>query len=30
LYPIPPPPETVTSCSDGGVIGVVPGIIGTI
>ena len=30
LYPNPPPPETVTNCSDGGVIGVVPGIIGSI
>ncbi|XP_014672899.1 PREDICTED: adenylyltransferase and sulfurtransferase MOCS3-like isoform X2 [Priapulus caudatus] len=29
LYPIPPPPETVTNCSDGGVLGVVPGIIGS-
>ncbi|XP_070578956.1 adenylyltransferase and sulfurtransferase MOCS3-like [Ptychodera flava] len=28
LYPTPPPPETVTNCSDGGVLGVVPGIIG--
>lgn len=28
LYPKPPPPESVTNCSDGGVIGVVPGIIG--
>ncbi|XP_016300666.1 adenylyltransferase and sulfurtransferase MOCS3-like [Sinocyclocheilus anshuiensis] len=28
LYPAPPPPETVTNCSDGGVLGVVPGIIG--
>ncbi|XP_076442947.1 adenylyltransferase and sulfurtransferase MOCS3-like [Babylonia areolata] len=28
LYPRPPPPETVTNCSDGGVLGVVPGIIG--
>ncbi|XP_031702814.1 adenylyltransferase and sulfurtransferase MOCS3 [Anarrhichthys ocellatus] len=28
LYPVPPPPETVTNCSDGGVLGVVPGIIG--
>lgn len=28
LYPVPPPPESVTNCSDGGVIGVVPGIIG--
>ena len=30
LYCNPPPPETVTNCSDGGVIGVVPGIIGCI
>ena len=29
LYPNPPPPETVTNCSDGGVLGVVPGIIGS-
>ncbi|XP_076017903.1 adenylyltransferase and sulfurtransferase MOCS3 [Genypterus blacodes] len=28
LYPAPPPPETVTNCSDGGVLGVVPGIMG--
>ncbi|XP_047467139.1 adenylyltransferase and sulfurtransferase MOCS3 isoform X1 [Mugil cephalus] len=28
LYPMPPPPETVTNCSDGGVLGVVPGIMG--
>uniref|UniRef100_A0AAY4CMD3 Adenylyltransferase and sulfurtransferase MOCS3 n=1 Tax=Denticeps clupeoides TaxID=299321 RepID=A0AAY4CMD3_9TELE len=28
LFPVPPPPETVTNCSDGGVLGVVPGIIG--
>ncbi|XP_041810012.1 adenylyltransferase and sulfurtransferase MOCS3 [Chelmon rostratus] len=28
LYPVPPPPETVTNCSDGGVFGVVPGIMG--
>ncbi|XP_032403997.1 adenylyltransferase and sulfurtransferase MOCS3 [Xiphophorus hellerii] len=28
LYPLPPPPETVTNCSDGGVLGVVPGIMG--
>ncbi|XP_013404551.1 adenylyltransferase and sulfurtransferase MOCS3 [Lingula anatina] len=28
LYPTPPPPETVTNCSDGGVLGVIPGIIG--
>ncbi|XP_078672978.1 adenylyltransferase and sulfurtransferase MOCS3-like isoform X2 [Branchiostoma floridae x Branchiostoma belcheri] len=28
MYPTPPPPETVTNCSDGGVLGVVPGIIG--
>ncbi|XP_041105376.1 adenylyltransferase and sulfurtransferase MOCS3 [Polyodon spathula] len=30
LYPKPPPPETVTNCSDGGVLGVVPGIMGCI
>ena len=29
LFPTPPPPGTVTNCSDGGVIGVVPGIIGS-
>lgn len=29
LYPNPPPKETVTNCSDGGVIGMVPGIIGS-
>ena len=28
MHPHPPPPETVTSCSDGGVLGIVPGIIG--
>ncbi|XP_076835331.1 adenylyltransferase and sulfurtransferase MOCS3 isoform X2 [Brachyhypopomus gauderio] len=28
LHPLPPPPETVTNCSDGGVLGVVPGIMG--
>ncbi|XP_052009783.1 adenylyltransferase and sulfurtransferase MOCS3 [Xyrauchen texanus] len=28
LYPKPPSPETVTNCSDGGVLGVVPGIMG--
>ncbi|XP_069787075.1 adenylyltransferase and sulfurtransferase MOCS3 [Narcine bancroftii] len=30
LYPKPPPAETVTNCSDGGVLGVVPGILGCI
>jgi adenylyltransferase/sulfurtransferase len=30
LYPEPPPPGTVPSCAEGGVLGVVPGIIGTI
>ena len=29
LYPNPPPPGTVTNCSDGGVLGVIPGIIGS-
>ncbi|KAK9763564.1 hypothetical protein K7432_009631 [Basidiobolus ranarum] len=28
LFPTPPPPESVTNCSDGGVLGVVPGVIG--
>ncbi|CAO3566813.1 unnamed protein product [Mortierella alpina] len=28
LFPTPPPSETVTNCSDGGVLGVVPGTIG--
>ena len=30
LYPEPPPPELVPSCAEGGVLGVLPGIIGTI
>ena len=30
LFPTPPPPETVTNCSDGGVVGVVPGIVGSL
>uniref|UniRef100_A0A0K2UQJ3 THIF-type NAD/FAD binding fold domain-containing protein n=2 Tax=Lepeophtheirus salmonis TaxID=72036 RepID=A0A0K2UQJ3_LEPSM len=30
LFPDPPPPETVTNCSDGGVLGPVPGVIGTL
>ncbi|NXF06568.1 MOCS3 sulfurtransferase, partial [Smithornis capensis] len=30
LFPEPPPPDSVTSCADGGVLGVVPGIIGCI
>ncbi|KAJ1963081.1 hypothetical protein H4R35_007286, partial [Dimargaris xerosporica] len=30
LFPTPPPPETVTNCSDGGVLGVVPGVLGTL
>ncbi|KAH3826865.1 adenylyltransferase and sulfurtransferase MOCS3-like [Dreissena polymorpha] len=30
LYPKPPPVEAVTNCSDGGVLGVVPGIIGSL
>ncbi|XP_051867285.1 adenylyltransferase and sulfurtransferase MOCS3 isoform X1 [Pristis pectinata] len=30
LFPKPPPAETVTNCSDGGVLGVVPGILGCI
>ena len=30
LFPTPPPPSSVTNCSDGGVLGVVPGILGTL
>ncbi|XP_054268273.1 adenylyltransferase and sulfurtransferase MOCS3 [Macrosteles quadrilineatus] len=30
LYPQPPPPHTVTNCSDAGVLGAVPGVIGTL
>ncbi|KAH9499641.1 Molybdenum cofactor synthesis protein 3 [Bulinus truncatus] len=30
LYPQPPPAEAVTNCSEGGVLGVVPGIIGSL
>jgi adenylyltransferase/sulfurtransferase len=30
LYPEPPPPGLVPSCAEGGVLGVVPGVIGTI
>jgi len=30
LYPSPPPPGLVPSCSEGGVLGVLPGIIGTL
>ncbi|KAJ1980478.1 hypothetical protein H4R34_002439 [Dimargaris verticillata] len=30
LFPTPPPPETVTNCSEGGVLGVVPGVLGTL
>ncbi|NXD52752.1 MOCS3 sulfurtransferase, partial [Corvus moneduloides] len=30
LFPRPPPPDTVTNCADGGVLGVVTGIIGCI
>lgn len=29
LFPIPPPPQMVPSCSEGGVLGVLPGIIGS-
>ena len=29
LFPEPPPPELVTNCSEGGVLGVLPGIIGS-
>jgi adenylyltransferase/sulfurtransferase len=30
LYPVPPPPHLVPSCAEGGVLGVLPGIVGTI
>ncbi|XP_065369275.1 adenylyltransferase and sulfurtransferase MOCS3 [Calliphora vicina] len=30
LFPVPPPPETVTNCGDGGVLGAVTGIIGSL
>ncbi|KAJ3343568.1 hypothetical protein HDU83_005585 [Entophlyctis luteolus] len=30
IFPNPPPPETVTNCNDGGVLGVVTGIIGSL
>jgi adenylyltransferase/sulfurtransferase len=30
LYPEPPPPQLVPSCAEGGVLGVLPGVIGTI
>lgn len=30
LYPAPPPPELAPSCAEGGVLGVLPGIIGTL
>ena len=29
IFPQPPPPHTVTNCGDGGVLGAIPGIIGT-
>ncbi|TPX36692.1 hypothetical protein SmJEL517_g01228 [Synchytrium microbalum] len=30
IFPTPPPPETVTNCSDGGILGVVTGVMGCI
>ena len=30
LYPVPPPPGLVPSCAEGGVLGVLPGVVGTI
>ncbi|KAJ1924218.1 hypothetical protein IWQ60_005356 [Tieghemiomyces parasiticus] len=30
LFPEPPPPAAVTNCSEGGVLGVVPGVLGTL
>ena len=30
IFPKPPPPETVTNCGDGGVLGAIPGVIGVL
>jgi molybdopterin/thiamine biosynthesis adenylyltransferase/rhodanese-related sulfurtransferase len=30
LYPVPPPPELAPSCAEGGVLGVLPGIVGSL
>ncbi|EDW80403.1 uncharacterized protein Dwil_GK18675 [Drosophila willistoni] len=30
IYPVPPPPEAVTNCGDGGVLGAVTGVIGSL
>ncbi|CAH1964055.1 unnamed protein product [Acanthoscelides obtectus] len=30
LFPVPPPPHTVTNCGDGGVLGPIPGVIGVL
>ncbi|XP_061400550.1 adenylyltransferase and sulfurtransferase MOCS3 [Musca vetustissima] len=30
LYPVPPPPDTVTNCGDGGVLGAITGVIGSL
>ena len=30
LFPVPPPPDSVPSCAEGGVLGILPGTIGTI
>ncbi|XP_025834798.1 adenylyltransferase and sulfurtransferase MOCS3 isoform X2 [Agrilus planipennis] len=30
LFPVPPPPQTVTSCGEGGVLGAIPGVIGVL
>ncbi|KAB0790789.1 hypothetical protein PPYR_04790 [Photinus pyralis] len=30
LFPVPPAPDSVTSCGDGGVVGIVPGVIGSL
>ena len=30
LYPAPPPPELAPSCAEGGVLGVLPGIVGSL
>lgn len=30
LFPVPPPPETITNCGDGGVLGAITGVIGSL
>ena len=30
LFPVPPPPGVVPSCAEGGVLGILPGVMGTL